>query len=65
MFHRSRSANPSLANFRIAAALLARADEMIELRSFGDARCCTCSGLELMLWTAPAPARECHGCGGC
>jgi hypothetical protein len=29
-----RSANPSLANFRVAAALLARADEMIELRSF-------------------------------
>jgi transposase len=19
----------------------------------------------LMLWTAPPPARECHGCGGC
>ena len=24
-----------------------------------------CMSLEMMLWTAPPPARECHGCGRC
>src|SRR6476659_3688876 len=32
----------------------------------GRARCLLrCMSLMLMLWTAPPPARECHGCGRC
>src|SRR6266540_1559125 len=27
--------------------------------------CCDCSRPLLMLWTAPPPARKCHGCGCC
>ena len=40
----------------VPPTLLARADEVIEYL-----RQCPL----LMLWTAPPPARECHGCGCC
>jgi hypothetical protein len=36
----------------ISQSIVVRADEVIELPL-------------VMLWTAPPPARECHGCGRC
>jgi hypothetical protein len=45
----------------VPPSLLALADEVIEARVI----CCICSRPVLMLWTAPPPARKCHGCGCC
>jgi len=45
----------------ISPLLLARADKVIE----EDCGLLQRMSLFLMLWTAPPPARECHGCGRC
>ena len=45
----------------VSPTLLAIADDVIEWRVFLLRRICRL----LMLWTAPPPARECHGCGRC
>jgi hypothetical protein len=45
----------------VSPSLLTRADQVIESRGC----LLRCMSPELMLWTAPPPARECQRCGRC